>query len=116
MVVYMEYIKQYHDNVYHVVRSITIYTPEMLDHYLSVITYEMIDNLTDYNNDLVISYIMDNILEYRKEEDELDPELYDALMDNAYNYIKNRLHVILEDRGRINGGDYDIIKKGDNQL
>lgn len=110
------YIKQYHDNVYHVIRSITIYTPEMLDHYLSVITYEMIDNLTDYNNDPVISYILDDILEYRKEEDNLDPELYDALMDNAYNHINNRLQEILETRGRINGGDYDILKMEDNKL
>lgn len=110
----MEYIKQYHDNLRHAVRSITIYTPENLDYYLSLITCDMMDNLTDYNNDLVISYILVNILEYRMEEDEIDPELYDALMHNAYNYIKNRLYVILETRGRINGCDYDIIKKGDN--
>ena len=110
------YIKQYHDNVLHAVRTIMIYTPENLDHYLSVITYDMMDNLTDYNNDLVISYILDNILEYRKEEMELDQELYDALMYNAYNHINKRIHEILETRGRVNGGDYDIIKKGDNQL
>lgn len=113
----MEYIKEYHDNVCHAVRSITIYTIENLNYYLSVLAYDMMDNLTDYNNDVVISYILDDILEYRKEEDELDPHLYDALMDNAYNYIKNRLYEILRTRGRINGGDYDILKiEEDNEL
>lgn len=110
------YIKQYHDNVRHAVRSITIYTPESLDHELSVITYAEMDNLTDYNNDPEINKLLDELLTINEEEDEVDPELYDMLIDEYYESIIERLRKILETRGRINGGDYDIIKKGDNQL
>lgn len=106
----MEYIKQFHDNVRHAVRSITIYTPETLDHFLSVITYEMMDNLTDYNNDPEINKLLDELLTINEEEDEVEPEFYDMLFDEYYESIIERLRKILETRGRINGGDYDILK------
>lgn len=112
----MEYIKQYHDNVRHAVRSITIYTLEGLEHELSVITYAEMDNLTDHNSDPEINKLLDELLTINEEEDEVEPELYDMLIDEYYESINQRLRKILETRGRINGGDYDIIKKGDNQL
>lgn len=108
------YIKQYHDNVRHAVRSIMIYTPENLDYELSVITYAEMDNLTDYNNDPEINKLLDELLTINEEEDETDPDIYDALMDEYYWKIMYRLLKILKTRGRINGGDYDILKMEDN--
>ena len=110
----MVYLKQYHDNVLHVVRSITIYTPEGLDHELSVITYSEMDNFTDYNNDPEINKLLDELLIINEEEDEVEPELYDMLIDEYYDAIFERLRKILETRGRINGGDYDIIMEEDD--
>ena len=110
----MVFLKQYHDNVRHAAREITIYTPEGVDHELSVITYSEMDNLTDYNNDPEINKLLDELLTINEEEDEVEPELYDMLFDEYYESIFERLRKILETRGRINGCDYDIIKKGDN--
>ena len=110
----MVYLKQYHDNVCHAVRSISIYTPEGLDHELSIITYSAMDNLTDYNNDPEINRLLDELLTIIEEEDETEPELYDMLIDEYYESIFERLRKILETRGRINGGDYDIIMEEDD--
>lgn len=113
----MEYIKQYHDNVRHIVRSITIYTPENLDYELSVITYAAMDNFTDYNNDPEINRLLDELLTIYEEEDETEPDIYDAIMDEYYWKLMYRLLKILKTRGRINGGDYDILmKEEDKQL
>ena len=108
-------IKQYHDNVRHAVRTITIYTPEGLDHELSVITYAAMDNLTDYNNDPEINRLLDELLTIIEEEDEIEPELYDMLIDEYYESIFERLRKILVTRGRINGGDYDILMRSDKE-
>ena len=80
----------------------------------SIITYSAMDNLTDYNNDPEINRLLDELLTIIEEEDETEPELYDMLIDEYYESIFERLRKILETRGRINGGDYDIIMEEDD--
>lgn len=45
--------------------------------------------------------------------DSLGYELYDDIIEAVNDSINRELFQMLEDEGRINGGDYDIIMKGD---
>ena len=105
----MVYVKHYHDNVRRIVRSITLYTPEELELELSTITYSILDTLTDPNNDKVISEHLGDYLVLLENEDEVEPDLYDALYDEYYWKIMYRLMYLLKTRYRINGGDYDVM-------
>lgn len=99
----MVYIKHYHDNVRRVVRSITLYSPEELNLELSTITYSILDTLTDHNADKSIYDILSDYIVL------LEPDTYDALFDDFYQAIYNRLECLLERRGYVRAGDYDIM-------
>lgn len=105
----MVYIKHYHDNVRRVVRSITLYSPEELDLELSTITYSILDTLTDHNADKSIYDILSDYKVLVENEDDVEPDTYDALFDDFYQAIYNRLECLLERRGYVRAGDYDIM-------
>ena len=108
---YMVYIKHYHDNVRHVVKSITIYTQDQLDIELSTITYTILDTLTDHNADMSIYDILADYTVLAENEDDVEPDTYDALFDEFYQSIYSRLESLLDLRGYVRAGDYDIMTK-----
>ena len=110
----MKYIKQYHDNIRCVNRSKELYDLDQLDHELSVITSHILDSLTDHNGDYFINQVINDYRVLLENEDDLSSDECDALMDEYYWKIMYELMKILKTRGRINGGDYDIIMKGDD--
>ncbi len=107
----MIYIKHYHDNVRRVVRSITLYSPEELDLELSTITYSILDTLTDHNADKSIYDILSDYMILVENEDDVEPDTYDALFEDYYHDIYYRLVSLLKLRGYVRAGDYDIMSE-----
>lgn len=105
----MVYIKKFHENTRRTVRSVTLYTPDELDIELSTITYMILDTLTDPNNDKVICDYLGDYLVLLENEDDVDPDTYDALFDDFYQSIYSRLESLLDRRGYVRAGDYDIM-------
>lgn len=107
----MVFIKHYHDNVRRVVKSITIYTQDQLDIEISTITYSILDTLTDHNADKSIYDTLSDYMVLVENEDDIEPDTYDALYDDFYQAIYDRLESLLDRRGYVRAGDYDIMSE-----
>lgn len=90
-------------------RSITLYVPEELDLELSTITYSILDTLTDHNADKSIYDTLSDYMVLVENEDDVEPDTYDALYEEFYQAIYSRLEYLLERRGYIRAGDYDVM-------
>ena len=106
---YMVFIKYYRDNVRRVVKSITIYTQDQLDIELSTITHTILDTLPDHNADKSIYDILSDYMVLVENEDDVEPDTYDALFEDFYQAIYSRLESLLDRRGYVRAGDYDIM-------
>lgn len=105
--------KIYHDNVRTTVRSHDLNRYD-LNSELNTIVNNMMDNLTNYNPSDNIDAALKYLKKFQDDDgDSLGYELYDDIIEAVNDSINRELFQMLEDEGRINGGDYDIIMKGD---
>lgn len=103
--------KIYHDNVRTTVRSQDLNRYD-LNSEINTIVNNMMDNFTNYNPSDNIDAVLKYLKKFQDDDgDSLGYELYDDIIEAANDSIHRELFQILEDDGRINGGDYDIIKE-----
>lgn len=94
-------------------KSIEIYSEDLLDREINLIVNEIIDTKTDHNDNESIKKLLDLQTDIDENYDDLPYYVVDDLNDNIYSGIFQILFDKLQEDGKISAGDYDLIMEVD---